>query len=69
MDLQEKGNENGNGLYESERGIIFHWNIQSLSNKKSEVFSEMERLKLDAVVLTETKLKGQGQEKVGNVLH
>lgn len=43
--------------------------MQSLSNKKAEVLKEMEKLKPDAVVFTETKLKGKGQEIVGEYLH
>lgn len=45
------------------------WNVQSLSNKKAEVFAEIEKSKLDIVVLTETKVKGNGQEMIGNLVH
>jgi len=40
------------------------WNIQGISTKRREVFDEMKKMKIDIGVLTETKKKGKGNEKV-----
>ncbi|CAL1267556.1 unnamed protein product [Larinioides sclopetarius] len=47
------------------------WNIRGLNDprKKREVFNEIERENLDVVVLTETKLKGSGQEETLKYRH
>lgn len=45
------------------------WNIQGLNTKSEEVFRELNKLKMDIVVLSETKKKGQGSEMKGNYIH
>ncbi|CAL1267551.1 unnamed protein product [Larinioides sclopetarius] len=45
------------------------WNVQGLTEKKKETFSEIERENEDLVVLTETKLRGTGQEEQGKYIH
>ena len=45
------------------------WNIQGLGTKSNEVLTEVTNKILDVVVLTETKMKGKGQELVGNYVH
>lgn len=61
---------NGKRQWKRKRTIIFGtWNVQSLTNKKMEVFKEISKANLDIVILTETKLKGKGQEMVGSYLH
>lgn len=45
------------------------WNVQWLTGKKRETFAEIERENEDLVVLTETKLRGTGQEEYGNYIH
>lgn len=45
------------------------WNVQGLNTKKKEVFQEIERMKLDVCVLTETKKKGKGNEQIGKYIH
>ena len=42
--------------------------MQGISTKRMEVFRELERLKIDIAVLTETKSKGQGIEEGKNYL-
>lgn len=48
---------------------ICTWNVQGLGKKQKEVIDEIERMKVDVAVLTETKKKGQGQEKIGIYHH
>lgn len=61
---------NGNRLWKRKRTFHFGtWNVQSFANKKSQVQKEVERAGLDLVVLTETKLKGKGQELSGEYVH
>lgn len=45
------------------------WNIQGLNTKKREVFQELEKLKVDICVLTETKKKGKGNEMIAEYIH
>ena len=45
------------------------WNIQGLRTKDTEVFQEIQKQKMDIVVLTETKKKGHGNERKGEYLH
>jgi len=44
------------------------WNIQGIRNKEQEVLKEMEKMKIDICVLTETKKKGVGSEKAGSYM-
>jgi len=41
------------------------WNVQGFGRKINEVFFEVKRLKMDVMVITETKKKGQGSENLG----
>ncbi|KAF8767856.1 Craniofacial development protein 2 like protein [Argiope bruennichi] len=45
------------------------WNVQGLTEKKKETFTEIERENENLVVLTETKLRGSGQEEHGKYIH
>lgn len=45
------------------------WNIQGLRTKQREVFTELEKMNIDIGVLTETKKKGAGNERVGKYIH
>ncbi|GFU73820.1 craniofacial development protein 2 [Trichonephila clavipes] len=45
------------------------WNVRWLTEKKKETFAEIERENEDLIVLTETKLRGTGQEEYGNYIH
>lgn len=45
------------------------WNIQGLGTKQREVISEIEKLNLDIIILTETKKKGTGEEVLNEYLH
>ncbi|XP_044762230.1 craniofacial development protein 2-like [Coccinella septempunctata] len=45
------------------------WNVQGISGKMEEVILEVTRLRVDIVVLTETKKKGVGVETAGNYIH
>ncbi|XP_044766969.1 craniofacial development protein 2-like [Coccinella septempunctata] len=45
------------------------WNIQGLRTKQGEVFQELEKMKVDICVLTETKRKGVGSETIGEYIH
>jgi exonuclease III len=45
------------------------WNVQGCRNKMEEIISEVSTMKMDAVVLTETKKKGAGSETLGNKIH
>ncbi|XP_050506239.1 craniofacial development protein 2-like [Diabrotica virgifera virgifera] len=45
------------------------WNLQSISGKMEEITEEIKKLDMDIVVLTETKKKGIGIEKVNNYVH
>ncbi|GFS48612.1 craniofacial development protein 2 [Trichonephila inaurata madagascariensis] len=45
------------------------WNVRWLTEKKRETFAEIERENEDLIVLTETKLRGTGQEEYGNYIH
>ncbi|GBM35844.1 Craniofacial development protein 2 [Araneus ventricosus] len=49
--------------------IFGTWNVQGLTEKRKETFSEIERENEDLVVLTETKLRGTGQEEHGKYIH
>lgn len=41
------------------------WNVQGISNKLTEVVSEVKKYNVDVAVLTETKKKGTGSENLG----
>ena len=41
------------------------WNVQGISNKLTEVVSEVNKYNVDVAVLTETKKKGTGSESLG----
>ncbi|KAK7873794.1 hypothetical protein R5R35_005779 [Gryllus longicercus] len=45
------------------------WNIQGLRAKQREVISEIEKMNLDIIILTETKKKGGGEEILNEYLH
>ena len=50
----------------SKRTLIFGtWNVQGISNKLTEVVSEIEKNQIDIAVVTETKKKGHGSENLG----
>lgn len=41
------------------------WNVQGIATKDMEVYEELKRSKMDAVVLSETMKKGRGNEIKG----
>jgi exonuclease III len=45
------------------------WNVQGCRNKMEEILSEINELKMDVVVLTETKKKRTGSETLENYIH
>jgi len=45
------------------------WNVQGIRGKMEEVASELGKLKIDVIGLTETKRKGTGSEIVGGCVH
>ena len=45
------------------------WNVQGLRTKQGEVFQELQKMKIDICVLTETKKKGKGNEGIGEYIH
>jgi exonuclease III len=45
------------------------WNVQGCRNKMEEILSEINEMKMDVVVLTETKKKGTGSETLENYIH
>lgn len=45
------------------------WNIQGLGTKQKEVLWELTRLNIDVAILSETKKKGTGSEKLGEFSH
>lgn len=45
------------------------WNVKGLRTKQKEVIDELMRLKMDIAVLTETKKKGKGSERIGEYTH
>lgn len=45
------------------------WNVQGIRGKVEEITQELNNLKMDIVVLTETKKKGTGTENVNNYVH
>lgn len=45
------------------------WNVQGIRTKQQEVFSEINKMKIDICVLTETKKKGKGTETVEEYIH
>lgn len=45
------------------------WNVQGLNTKEQEVIGEITEMNGDIMVLSETKKKGKGQEKLGNYTH
>lgn len=45
------------------------WNIQGLNTKQNEVFRELDNMKIDICVLTETKKKGRGNEMINPYIH
>jgi exonuclease III len=45
------------------------WNVQGWRNKMEEIISEISVMKMDVVVLTETKKKGTGNETLENYRH
>lgn len=44
------------------------WNVQGIRIKERELMGEIERMKIDICVLTETKQKGKGNERKGNYM-
>ncbi|XP_049778037.1 uncharacterized protein LOC126175324 [Schistocerca cancellata] len=49
--------------------LIGVWNIQGLQNKVGEVIKEMEARNQDIIILSETKKKGRGIERIGSYTH
>jgi exonuclease III len=45
------------------------WNVQGSRNKMEEIIGEINIMKMDVVVLTETKKNGTGRETLGNYIH
>lgn len=45
------------------------WNVQGSRGKMPEIISEIDKLKIDIITLTETKRKGNGSEMIGNYIH
>ena len=45
------------------------WNVQGCRNKMEELITEINIIKMDVTVLTETKKKGTGSETLGNYIH
>jgi exonuclease III len=45
------------------------WNVQDCRNKMADIISEINVMKMDVVVLTETKKKGTGSETLENYIH
>jgi len=45
------------------------WNVQGIRGKMEEITSELGKLKMDVIGLTETKRKGTGSEIVGGYVH
>jgi exonuclease III len=45
------------------------WNAQGCKNKMKEIIREVSTMKMDVVVLTETKKKEAGSETLGNYIH
>lgn len=45
------------------------WNTQGISGKTEEIVSELDKLNIDVIALTETKKKGQGTAITGNYVH
>jgi len=45
------------------------WNVQGIRGKMEEITSELGKLKMDVIGLTETKRKGIGTEIVGDYVH
>lgn len=45
------------------------WNIEGLRTKQKEIINEIDKLKTDIIVLTETKKKGLGEEIIDNYYH
>ena len=45
------------------------WNVQGCRNKMEEIIREINIMKMDVVVLTETKKEGTGSETLGNYMH
>ena len=45
------------------------WNVQGIRGKMEEIMSELGKLKMDVIGLTETKRKGTGSEIVGGYVH
>ncbi|XP_072380622.1 uncharacterized protein [Diabrotica undecimpunctata] len=45
------------------------WNVQGWRTKDKEVIAEFESMKLDIMIMTETKKKGNGTEKMGEIIH
>jgi exonuclease III len=44
------------------------WNVQGCRNKMEEIIREINRMKMDVVVLTETEKKGTGNETLRNYM-
>jgi exonuclease III len=45
------------------------WNVQGCRNKMEEIIREVSTMKMDVIVLTETKKKGAKSETLGNYIH
>lgn len=45
------------------------WNVRGINTKEQEVFSQLEKMRMDICALTETKKKGRGSERKGDYLH
>ena len=45
------------------------WNVQGISTKLNILPTELDRFKMDVVILSETKRKAKGEEELGNYVH
>lgn len=45
------------------------WNVQGIRLKWQNIMEEIQEMKMDCIVLTETKRKGSGMEESGGYIH
>ncbi|KAK4887595.1 hypothetical protein RN001_003866 [Aquatica leii] len=65
-------NQDGHKLQRTLRKRIMRlatWNIQGLRTKQAKVLKEPKEKNIDICVLTKTKKKGKGNEKIGEYIH
>ena len=70
---QRRGKTDGqsNKRHEARKRLMNYstWNVQGIRGKMEEITSELGKLKMDVIGLTETKRKGTGSEIVGCYVH